>query len=64
MSERGAGGGGGVKVLTGDSGRSGECAGGGELVAHVAAASGKVVAFPRGVVHGGVDVEAAEAEKR
>ena len=51
-----------LRVLTGDGGRSGECAGGSELVAHVASAAGKVVAFPSGVVHRGVDVEAAEPE--
>ena len=53
-----------LRVLTGNGGRSGECAGGSELVAHVASAAGKVVAFPSGVVHSGVHVEAAEAEKR
>ena len=53
-----------MQVLTGDGGRSGECAGGSELVAHVASAAGKVVAFPSGVVHSSVHVEAADAAGR
>ena len=49
-------------TLTGHGGRGGERASGGESVAHEASAAGKVVAFPSGVVHRGVDVEAAEPE--